>query len=210
MNTPQTDTHFIKKFCTKHGACKEGYLWATEHCTSMQDVWEKAKPEWLIWVATRKGVLTDNELRRFAVWSARQVQHLMTDPRSIAALDVAERHTEGSATDEELAAAYAAACAAVCDAACDAACDATCAAAWEAARAAACDAAWEAAWEAARAAAWEAAWEAARAAACDAACDAAWEAACEAACDADCAAAWEAAYDAQAEWLRKHTTPNFN
>ena len=33
----------------------------------------------------------DREIRLFAVWCARQVQHLMTDPRSIAALDVAER-----------------------------------------------------------------------------------------------------------------------
>ena len=45
------------------------------------------------------------EWRLFAVWCARQVQHLMTDPRSIAALDVAERHANGMATDTELAAA---------------------------------------------------------------------------------------------------------
>lgn len=42
------------------------------------------------------------EWRLFAVWCARQVQHLMTDERSIAALDVAERHANGQATDEEL------------------------------------------------------------------------------------------------------------
>ena len=45
----------------------------------------------------------DREARLFAVWCARQVQHLMTDPRSIAALDVAERHANGDATDAELA-----------------------------------------------------------------------------------------------------------
>ena len=33
----------------------------------------------------------DKEWRLFAVWCARQVQHLMTDIRSINALDVAER-----------------------------------------------------------------------------------------------------------------------
>lgn len=44
--------------------------------------------------------------RRYAVWCARQVQHLMIDERSIAALDVAERHTNGEATDSELAAAW--------------------------------------------------------------------------------------------------------
>ena len=50
--------------------------------------------------------------RLFAVWCARQVQHLMTDPRSIAALDVAERNANGLASDEELAAAGTAAWAA--------------------------------------------------------------------------------------------------
>ena len=43
------------------------------------------------------------EWRLFAVWCARQVQHLMTDPRSVAALDVAERHAQGQASDQELA-----------------------------------------------------------------------------------------------------------
>jgi hypothetical protein len=50
--------------------------------------------------------------RLFAVWCGRQGQHLLTDPRSIAALDVVERHANGMATDEELRAAEAAAWAA--------------------------------------------------------------------------------------------------
>jgi hypothetical protein len=45
------------------------------------------------------------EWRLFAVWCARQVQHLMKDARSIAAMNVAERHANGQATDNELAAA---------------------------------------------------------------------------------------------------------
>jgi hypothetical protein len=49
------------------------------------------------------------EWRLFAVWCARQVQHLMLDPRSLAALDVAERHANGLASDKELADAWAAA-----------------------------------------------------------------------------------------------------
>ena len=77
------------------------------------------------------------EMRLYAVDCARSVQHLMTDPRSIAAIEVAERHADGLATDDELVTAMAAAAAA----------------AWDAARAAA--AAGEAAWDAARAAAIE-------------------------------------------------------
>ena len=37
----------------------------------------------------------EKEMLLFAVWCARQVQHLLTDPRSIAALDVAERFAYG-------------------------------------------------------------------------------------------------------------------
>jgi hypothetical protein len=85
------------------------------------------------------------EWRRYAVWCARQVQHLMDDERSIAALDVAESFANGNTSAVELAAAG----------------EAARAAAREAARAAARAAAWEAAWEAARAAAGEAAGEAA-------------------------------------------------
>ncbi len=106
----------------------------------------------------------DREIRLYAVWCARQVQHLMIDPRSLAALDVAERHADGLATDAELAAAGAAARAAG-----DSARAAAWAAAWYAG-AAARAAAWAAAWyagdaaRAARAAPWDAA-RAARAAA---------------------------------------------
>jgi hypothetical protein len=111
----------------------------------------------------------DREARLYAVWCARQVQHLMTDQRSLAALDAAERHANGEATDEELEAAWAAAWGAAWGAAWDAAWDAAWAAAWDAAW----GAAEEAAWDAARAAARAAAWDAAR----DAAEDAAWAAA---------------------------------
>ena len=111
----------------------------------------------------------DKEMRLYAVWCARQVQHLMKDPRSIDALDVAERFANGTASNEELAAARDAAEAAwaALAAARDAAGVAG-AAAWAAAKAAAWaagaaarDAAW-AAWAAARDAAWAAAKAAAR------------------------------------------------
>jgi hypothetical protein len=74
----------------------------------------------------------DKEKRLFAVWCARQVQHLMADQRSIDALDVAERYANGLATDDELSAAWA-----VDGAAAWAAARAARAAAWAAARAAA-------------------------------------------------------------------------
>ncbi len=40
----------------------------------------------------------DREIRLYAIWCARRVQHLMTDPRLLDALDVAERCANGAAT----------------------------------------------------------------------------------------------------------------
>ena len=196
----------IAEFCEKHRACDDGREWAIANCSTMQEAWETARREWLIWIATRPGVASDAQLRKFAVWSARQVQYLMTDQRSIEALNIAERFAEGDATDLELAESWDAARAAACDAA-DAA-DAAWAAAW-AAEWAAADAAWAAAWAAARDAAWAAAWAAEWAAA-----DAARAAGAAARAAADAAraaadAARDAALSAQDAWLRKNITPNF-
>ena len=63
----------------------------------------------------------DKDLRLFAVWCASQVEHLMCDQRSTNALDVAERHANGQATNDDLDEAWAAAWAAAGDAARDAA-----------------------------------------------------------------------------------------
>jgi hypothetical protein len=112
-------------------------------------------------IAVRRARLTrrvetwnEKTARLFAVWCAREALKLVEtpDPRSVTAVDVAERYANGEATVEELAAAGAAAWAAV---------DAGYAgyAAWYAARAAAKAADWYAAWYAG-----DAAWYAARAA----------------------------------------------
>ena len=101
----------------------------------------------------------DKEIRLYAVWCARQVQHLMDDQRSIDALDVAERYAHGQATYEELGAAR--------DAAMDAAKNSAWAAASDVALVSASDAAWNAArnaaWAASRDPVYDSAWDAARA-----------------------------------------------
>lgn len=43
------------------------------------------------------------EMRLYAVWCVRQVQNFIQDRRSLEALDVAERHASGLATDKDLA-----------------------------------------------------------------------------------------------------------
>jgi len=114
----------IATFCRKHCACTEGSDWALANCRDMADAWDKLKPEWLIWVATRPGVLTERQHREFACWCVRNTP--LGDGR------VAERFARGDAAgDVAIAAAIAAASAAAW-----AASDAANAAAREAARAA--------------------------------------------------------------------------
>ena len=134
----------------------------------------------------------DREIRLYAVWCARQVQHLMTDKRSLDAMDVAERFANGLATADDLAAAEEAATTARAAAR---------AAAWsaDATMAATRIAEWSAAWAAARSAAGAAARSAARSAAgaAMAAGAAKWAA------DAARAAAGDAARVAQEKRLRE-------
>ena len=134
------------EFCAATNACSDGRDWALTQPT-MADVWDNCpRADWLLWIADKLEHRPDDRtLRLFAVWCARNTPladgrktgDLLTDPRSVKALGVAERHANGLATDKELAAARAAAAGA-------------------AARAAAGDAAWYAAGDAARAA-WDAA-----------------------------------------------------
>lgn len=48
----------------------------------------------------------DKTWRLFAVWCARRVQHLMLDPRSVAMVDIADRHIRGLTIDSDLKAAW--------------------------------------------------------------------------------------------------------
>jgi hypothetical protein len=121
----------IAEFCDRNRACKNGREWAITNCSDIADAWQKLPAGWLIWVATREGVLTDKELRLFAVFCVRQVEHLLADQRSRDVILVAERFANGEATTAELAAARAAS-----QAAANAA-----VAAWAASQAAAWDAA---------------------------------------------------------------------
>lgn len=139
----------------KHEPCKDGweklltYLGKTkadDESLSLVTILDSNGLDDAVW-CLRAVEGKDKEIRLFAVWCARQVRHLMTDKRSLDALDVAERYANGDATDAELTAAWEAA---------EAAARAAARAAWWAAAGAAAAAAWSAAWSAA-AAAWSAA-----------------------------------------------------
>ena len=114
-------------------ACEDAVSWVQTNNYELPEAWANCKrSDWMLWLLEQIDYKDDKLFRLIAVDCARQVQHLMKDERSIAALDVAERYAHGNATYEELAAAMAAAMDA----------------AWAAARDAAWAAAWDAAWDA--------------------------------------------------------------
>lgn len=172
----------INDFCEKFDACPAGKKWAMSNCKTMQDVWDTAKPDWLIWVATRESVLDDKKLREFSVWCCKQIWHLIKDKRSRKAVCVANRYWRGRASDDELHVVS----------------DVVLAAA----RYAQMDAASYAAIYAAR----SAEMDATRTSAIYAASDAAIASAMDSALDSE----MDSARDAQAKWLRNNSTPNFN
>lgn len=98
----------------KHQPCKDGWEKLLRHLNKTQPDDEPLPLEEILdsngfndalW-CLRAVEGHDREMRLYAVWCARQVQHLMADPRSVAALDVAERYARGQASLEELEAAW--------------------------------------------------------------------------------------------------------
>lgn len=65
----------------------------------------------IVWLFTRNNLMSDKDLRLFAVWCAREALKFIEnpDPRSVMACDVAERYANGDATIQELSAARSAA-----------------------------------------------------------------------------------------------------
>lgn len=175
----------IEEFCVKNGAGRNSVAEMKRRFASCHDAWKTGSPTGVVWMATRPGVLTLRELRLFAVRSVQPVLQLLSDPRSIKALEVAGRHATGDATDEELAQAHNTAAGVEYGlkfSAAYAAHEAVCAASCPELSTTVCDKAFEAAFEAARAAA--------RA-------------------GGKSAMAFDKAVATQAEYLRLATVPNF-
>ena len=102
----------VSNFLKHHRACRSGFKWAMDNCSTMQEVWDTAKPEWLFWLATRKGVCEEKVLHRFSCFCVREIWHLLKDERSKKAIEVKEKWIDGLASDSELKVASAAAYAA--------------------------------------------------------------------------------------------------
>jgi len=92
----------VRDFCLGYDACTAGSSWALGHCETMQDVWRTARPDWLVWVATRRRVLSAKELRLFAVSCAQEVAHMVNEAVARRALSAAEAYANGEISWEGL------------------------------------------------------------------------------------------------------------
>ena len=132
----------LRKWLVAHDACKQGLdRMHALHVTDMQDAYNRASPNDLIWAVTQPGVMTQRQCVQFALFCVRQVEPMLMDERSRAVIPALEKWLNGEAVN--MRAVY---CVAA-DAAYAAATDAAYAAAYAAADAAraAADAAYAAA-----------------------------------------------------------------
>lgn len=100
----------LKTFLDKHDACADGFKFAKD-LTLEQFLETCPRGDWILWLFARTNPNLLKELTLAKAHCANTVRHLMTDERSLKAVDVAMKFGEGKATIEELANAAAAAAA---------------------------------------------------------------------------------------------------
>ena len=91
----------------KLNSCSRAAEFVNQYET-IEEAWAACpRGDWMLWTAARLGVDKRILVGVFGK-CARTVQHLMKDPRSIAALDACDKYAAGEISEEELRAAYAA------------------------------------------------------------------------------------------------------
>jgi hypothetical protein len=70
---------------------------------------EDLSPQKKLWISLRRELLEDKTLRLFSVFCAKQIEHLLLDERDREIIGIAEKFSNGDATEGELRIAYLAA-----------------------------------------------------------------------------------------------------
>ena len=87
----------LEKFLDDHSACSEARKWAQEHKT-LRQAWSKCRDAaWMLWAINVVGYADERVLRLFGCWcvrntplaDGRKVWDLLTDTRSVAAVEAA-------------------------------------------------------------------------------------------------------------------------
>ena len=100
-----TDHISVSDFVLRHAEQCESPL---EVCKfqSMAEAWRNATPPTLLWIATRRGTLSDQEYRQFACYCAKQIWRAMPNKECCDAVSAAEAYLSGLMTKKGLCAAY--------------------------------------------------------------------------------------------------------
>ena len=91
----------LKTFLKKHNACSDSSEFAKD-LTLEQFLATCERGDWILWLFARTNPESLRELTLAKAHCANTVRHLMTDERSVEAVDVAIAFGEGRATREEL------------------------------------------------------------------------------------------------------------
>jgi hypothetical protein len=85
----------------KIDACSDAIEWVATQ-KNYKEAWQNCeRGEWMLWLAKMLKV-NDRKLTLAKFKCANQVRHLMKDPRSLAALDAAEKYGNGEISRDEL------------------------------------------------------------------------------------------------------------
>lgn len=66
------NTTNIAELGRRYGACAEAIDWARRKCRDAREIWVQADAEKLLWIATQPGILTADQLRKFAEEAIRE------------------------------------------------------------------------------------------------------------------------------------------
>lgn len=100
-----TDHISVSDFVLLHAEQSESPLEVGKF-QSMAEAWRNATPQTLLWIATRRGTLTEKEYRQFACYCAKQIWRAMPNKECCDAVSAAEAYLAGLMTEKGLCAAY--------------------------------------------------------------------------------------------------------
>jgi hypothetical protein len=95
----------LENFLCHNGACA-GIVARLENlgAETLEQAWEKASPEDLVWIVTRPGVMSPEQRRQFLVFVLESIEDKLTDHRSKNILD--KLRTNSPITDNDKKAAW--------------------------------------------------------------------------------------------------------
>lgn len=68
----ERNTSDVQALGIRYGACADAIAWAKRECRDAREIWVKADAEKVLWIASQPGILTTDQLRKFAEEAIRE------------------------------------------------------------------------------------------------------------------------------------------